>query len=146
MPTMACLSSTFFEPLFPLEHVLYAGLYDNVFDAEIAQIVADSLQSRRLAAVRAGAGGDAPPSPAACARAATLRDQAERAPLSTADAEHVAMAIARTAHNYAQNTHQRTPWSVSACETGMPWARFFAKGGGKMDDVTVVVGFIVEDQ
>ena len=51
----------------------------------------------------------------------------------------------RTAHSYAQNTHQKTPWSVSACETGMPWARFFVKGGGKMDDVTVIVGFVVSD-
>ena len=67
------------------------------------------------------------------------------APPSTADAEYVAAAIARTAHGYALNTHQRTPWSVSACETGMPWARFFVKGGGKMDDVTVVVGFVAED-
>jgi len=39
---------------------------------------------------------------------------------------------------------QKTPWSVSAAETGMPWARFFVKGGGKMDDVTVVVAFVQE--
>ena len=122
-----------------------AGLYDNVFDEEIAQIVVDSLRSRRHASARSGA-GDAPPSPGTQALADRLRDQALRTPLSTADAEAVALSIARTAHSYAQKTHQKTPWSVSACETGMPWARFFVKGGGKMDDVTVVVGFVVEDQ
>ena len=124
---------------------LLEGLYDNVFDEEIAQIVVDALKSRRQAPTRAMNKGDAPPSPASEAHADMLRDRTQLTPHTTADAEYVAMSIARTAHSYAQKTHQRTPWSVSACETGMPWARFFVKGGGKMDDVTVVVGFVVED-
>ena len=65
--------------------------------------------------------------------------------LSSSDATAVAQAIAKTAHAYAQRTHHKTPWSVSACETGQPWARFFVKGGGKMDDVTVLVAFVEEE-
>ncbi|GAX85130.1 hypothetical protein CEUSTIGMA_g12550.t1 [Chlamydomonas eustigma] len=121
------------------------GLYDNVFDEEIARICVEALKARRTAALLALAGGDAPPSPQSFHKAASLRREAENAPLTTADAEHVAMSIARVAHAYALNPHQKTPWSVSACETGMPWARFFLKGGGKMDDVTVIVGFVVEE-
>ena len=117
-----------------------------MFDEEISQIVVDAINSRRHAPTRAINKGDAPPSPVSKARADMLRGQAPLTPQTTADAEYVAMSIARTAHSYAQQTHQKTPWSVSACETGMPWARFFVKGGGKMDDVTVVVGFVVEDQ
>ncbi|KAG1664831.1 hypothetical protein FOA52_007089 [Chlamydomonas sp. UWO 241] len=103
------------------------GLYDNVFDDEIASIVADALRTRM--AVRRGEG-----------------DSRGSGFLTSEDAEHVAMAIAHTAHSYAQNPYKRTPWSVSAAETGMPWARYFVKGGGKMDDITVVIGFITEEE
>lgn len=51
----------------------------------------------------------------------------DAAALTVEDAEHVAKAIAHTAHTYAQNPYRKTPWSVSAAETGMPWARFFVK-------------------
>lgn len=96
------------------------GLYDNVFDDEICQVCTDTLRS--LAVGNPGGLN-----------------------YSAMEAEIVAGAVARTAHAYAQNPHQRTPWSVAASETGLPWARFFTKGGGKMDDVTVVVGFVVPD-
>lgn len=99
-------------------------------------------------------GSDAPPSPASLELAASLKAEAslkgsgakaERSityGLTSFDATAVAQAIAKTAHAYAQRTHHKTPWSVSACETGQPWARFFVKGGGKMDDVTVLVAFV----
>ncbi len=114
-----------------------------MFDEEIASITVAALKSRPSKAAAGpappGAGSDAPPSPRAAAAAAAKDDPAT---LTAEDADHVAMAIAHTAHSYAQNPYKRTPWSVAAAETGMPWARFFVKGGGKMDDVTVVVAFI----
>ncbi|KAG1664775.1 hypothetical protein FOA52_013627 [Chlamydomonas sp. UWO 241] len=56
----------------------------------------------------------------------------------------VARALATTAHAYAGNPCRRTPWSVAALDLGEPWAvREFAAGGGKMDDITVVVAFVV---
>jgi hypothetical protein len=122
----------------------HAGLYDNVFDEEIARICVESLKARRTAAILALAGGDAPPSPQTFQRVTSLRREAENAPLTPEDAEYVAMSIARVAHAYALNPHQKTPWSVSACEAGMSWSRFFLKGGGKMDDVTVIVAFVVD--
>ena len=95
------------------------GLFDNVFDEEIASICTHALASDRR-----GPGGGAG---------------------LEADARALAEAVAFTAHRYAQDPHQRTPWSVAASETGMSWARFFTKGGGKMDDVTVVVAIVAED-
>ena len=99
-------------------------------------------------------GSDAPPSPASLELAASLKaedsykqgkkpmNSSITCGLTSSDATAVAQAIAKTAHAYAQRTHHKTPWSVSACETGQPWARFFIKGGGKMDDVTVLVAFV----
>jgi len=95
------------------------GLYDNVFDEEIAALCAEPSQRRR------GASASGPPA-------------------TPAEAEDLALLIARLAHKYAQDPYKKTPWSVSACEQGFAWARYFAKGGGKMDDVTVVVAFITE--
>ncbi len=46
---------------------------------------------------------------------------------------------------YASSTVHRTPWSVSAAATGMPWSHLFDNGGGKMDDVTVVCALVVEE-
>lgn len=45
-----------------------------------------------------------------------------------------------------QDPYQKTPWSVSSCEQGFAWARFFAKGGGKMDDCTVIVAIVQPPQ
>ncbi|GFH28079.1 protein phosphatase [Haematococcus lacustris] len=61
-----------------------------------------------------------------------------------AKAQALALHITRTAHKYARDPHQRTPWSVASCEQGHSWARFFAKGGGKMDDCTVIVALVQE--
>mmetsp|Transcript_33569 Transcript_33569/g.99949 ORF Transcript_33569/g.99949 Transcript_33569/m.99949 type:complete len:728 (-) Transcript_33569:879-3062(-) len=124
------------------------GLYDNVFDVEIAEVVADALAARARARAfdpehaerRGGAGGGDANDVALGGDGAG----GAAAKLDSEDAEHVAKAIAHTAHTYAQNPYRKTPWSVSAAETGMPWARFFVKGGGKMDDVTVVVAFVQE--
>lgn len=60
-------------------------------------------------------------------------------------AESIAQALCERAHTYARMPTRRTPWSVSASsQTNFPWARFFLKGGGKMDDCTVLVAFVTE--
>ena len=41
---------------------------------------------------------------------------AAAASLTVEDATGLAQAITRTAHRYAQDPYQRTPWSVASCE------------------------------
>ncbi len=144
------------------------GLYDNMFDDEIAAICYESIASRRRCADAAapaaqvlcasphlrlarrsstpprpvcaagaswrrslmlgGSGGDAPPSPEEAARAA--RD-AESLLFTVHEAEALAQRISRTAHRYAQNPYQRTPWSVASCEQVRGRDRARSRGGGK---------------
>ncbi|KAJ9520107.1 hypothetical protein QJQ45_030034 [Haematococcus lacustris] len=125
------------------------GLYDNMFDDEIAAICTQAMQRRRqsltaLAGGRMCGGGDAPPSPGSLATSAAALSNCLRAPPTHAEAQALALHITRTAHKYARDPHQRTPWSVASCEQGHSWARFFAKGGGKMDDCTVIVALVQE--
>jgi len=114
------------------------GLYDNMFDDEIAQICGE-MQAKQYRSFSVPS-ADAPPSPDTVAKAALLAQTSKV--FSDQDASTLAHTIARTAHKYAQNPYQRTPWSVTSCEQGFAWARFFAKGGGKMDDCTVIVAFV----
>lgn len=97
------------------------GLYDNLFDEEIEEIVSAFLAnaSRHLwgGAVREAHGAE--------------------------DARALARAIAERAHAHARNPVRRTPWSVTAsAQTNFLWARMFTKGGGKMDDCTVLIAFV----
>ncbi|KAG2440270.1 hypothetical protein HXX76_004382 [Chlamydomonas incerta] len=174
------------------------GLFDNVFDDEIEQIV--SHQLRELAAQGRGKAptapvslmtiGAGPPLPevastsaasngstsapagssgssnaapgagggtgAARPRGAGLLSQSLNAAAASAgtkpgtyraeDAARVARALAERAHLHARNPTQRTPWSVtSSQQPNFMWAKFFAKGGGKMDDCTVLVAFVCSE-
>lgn len=152
------------------------GLFDNVFDAEIEQIV--SQQLRELAAAGRGkAPGAAAPSTTATGEAPrTALNSSSASSGSTAgasarggkgllsqslaaavggagggsgsqyrseDAARVARALAERAHEHARNPTQRTPWSVtSSQQPNFMWAKHFAKGGGKMDDCTVLIAFV----
>lgn len=86
------------------------GLYDNMFDDELASICSEA-QARQYRSF-ASASGDAPPSPKSVAKAAQVAHRV----FTERDASALAHRIARTAHQYAQNPYQRTPWSVSSCE------------------------------
>eukprot|EP00198_Chlamydomonas_reinhardtii_P008181 XP_001697518.1 predicted protein [Chlamydomonas reinhardtii] len=176
------------------------GLFDNVFDDEIEQIV--SHQLRELASQGRGKApsapmslmsiGAGPPLPeitptsaasngsasaatgssgsagnaaagavgggtgAARPRGAGLLSQSLNAAAAGAgakpgtyrseDAARVARALAERAHLHARNPTQRTPWSVtSSQQPNFMWAKFFAKGGGKMDDCTVLVAFVCSE-
>lgn len=170
------------------------GLYDNIFDDEIVQIVARTLRERLVggapkpaaqpargngAGLTAGGLGQLGTSATSTAGRLRLRLQrpggysaphhnhhsngshgrgapptplsqlvtaaAAKGALSEKDARAVAGALTRTAHAYACNPCRRTPWSVAASGAGATWSRQFAAGGGKMDDVTVVVAFVVGD-
>ncbi|KAJ9520280.1 hypothetical protein QJQ45_030254, partial [Haematococcus lacustris] len=97
------------------------GLYDNMFDDEIAAICTQAMQRRRqsltaLAGGRMCGGGDAPPSPGSLATSAAALSNCLRAPPTHAEAQALALHITRTAHKYARDPHQRTPWSVASCE------------------------------
>ncbi len=102
-----------------------------------------------VAAAANGAGGKAGGKPAAgllsqslsAAAAAGARGGGQ--PYRPEDAARVARALAERAHLHAKNPTQRTPWSVtSSQQPNFMWAKFFAKGGGKMDDCTVLVAFV----
>ncbi len=63
----------------------------------------------------AGSSGDAAPSAEQVAAAAAQRSL-ESMLYTLEEAEALAQRITRTAHRYAQNPYQRTPWSVASCE------------------------------
>ncbi|MEW5302347.1 MAG: hypothetical protein WDW38_000362 [Sanguina aurantia] len=97
------------------------GLYDNLFDEEIEEIACTFL---------AGA-------------ARHLWGGAVREAHGPEDAKALARALCERAHEHARNPLRRTPWSVTACaQTNFLWARMFTKGGGKMDDCTVLIAFV----
>jgi hypothetical protein len=54
----------------------------------------------------------------------------------------VAASLSERAHLHAVNPLRRTPWSVSSSQQHSAWAHIFEKGGGKMDDCTVVAAFV----
>eukprot|EP00798_Chlamydomonas_sp_ICE-L_P001507 gene1507-32885_t len=111
------------------------GLYDNVFDEEIVKLChsASTKSLERIAEFRARNGPGAHHH---------FADYDEHMSHLQEEAQELADFLARQAHSYALTPLQKTPWSVSACEQGFAWSRYFAKGGGKMDDVTVVVAFV----
>lgn len=100
------------------------GLFDNLFDEDIAQICSNAVGSY-AAAAGAQAAGEA----GAAART-----------LAASDAAGLAQDLAQAAHCQALNPKAHTPWSMAAADTC--WAHLFADGGGKMDDITVVVCFV----
>ncbi|KAF5843088.1 phosphatase 2C-like domain-containing protein [Dunaliella salina] len=115
------------------------GLYDNMFDEEIARLCGDYMNRRRKS-MRLLGNGDKPPTAAELAAAAVA--QARQQQFTSAEAGFLAQEIARLAHCYAHDPCRRTPWSVASCEQGFSWANYFADGGGKMDDCTVVIAFV----
>jgi len=118
------------------------GLYDNMFDEEIARLCGDYMNRRRKS-MRLLGSGDKPPTASELAAAAVA--QARQQQFTCAEAGFLAQEIARLAHCYAHDPCRRTPWSVASCEQGFSWAHYFADGGGKMDDCTVVVAFVQPD-
>lgn len=92
------------------------GLWDNMWDDQVVRLLGSC-----------GLGGPAPPP----------RGEAD----ARAAAQDAAHALATAAFANAQDRDIKSPWSVAAGEHAGLLARLFAKGG-KMDDITVVVGLV----
>lgn len=97
------------------------GLYDNMFDDEIAQICTDHItrHSRRgcFVPARVTGGGDAPPSPETVASLASAQqEQAQKGQkefvFDESEAAALAQTIARTAHKYAKVGSSAWRWRL----------------------------------
>lgn len=75
---------------------------------------------------------------------AIVAAETRAAPRDAPTATRVAQALADTAHGNAVNRSFKSPWAVEAANAGvLPiFDRFFPRGG-KLDDCTVVISFVV---
>ena len=91
-----------------------------------------------------------------CNQVSSFKDQAKGNAFkpSAADVQSLARSLASAAHSAAADgSTSRTPWSVESASRATEgagaggWAgvftRLFPQGGGKMDDVTVIVAVVV---
>lgn len=91
------------------------GVLDNLFDAEIAQILTHGKEEHQE---RAAQNGDNDPASQACAGGGSAREMAER--------------VAVRARRASMQSKRVTPFSLAARKEG------YNHSGGKLDDVTVI--------
>ncbi|GLI71736.1 hypothetical protein VaNZ11_017041 [Volvox africanus] len=98
------------------------GLFDNMWDEELVSMVAAAAAS-----IPPGLAG---PAAAAAAQSA---------------AQQLSSSLVAAAFRHAQDPGFRSPWAVElANQPAAPWLTRLFPRGGRVDDITVVVAFVVE--